>query len=390
MARVLISLIGGRPLPNILGVLHLNPDYLYLVASQDSMGKDGNCQKAVDALRENVKVNLRGVYSVKPYTPQSTIRICQQIFNHHVKDEVIICTASEPKPMGFGAYDIVKDLRTEGFQVELCYLTNEGLIWLFRDYTESVTIDISTYFASYGWTIQNKVADEKLKKFVSVFQDQVLPFQRLLNAIRKPSQGKDKRSCKLNKPLDDSLYVLFQKAEALGIISKLQRDKNCTSWTINSQEDSDILLGGDWLEYSVYKTASELKDKQGKPLFEECSWGVEDQGNKGEIDFVGIRGGQLVIASCKTTDKVERKWFEELRAKAERLGGRMCSCLFVSSVLKSTRKDHDMNDIKRWSEEFQIVPVFAEDLFRLDVILRKIALANSNMEPDDITCYPRI
>lgn len=388
MARVLISLVGGRPLPNILVVLHLQPDCLYLIASQDAMGKDGNCQKAVAALPEKVK--LCGVYSVKPYILQSTIRTCREIFSHHMKDEVIICTASEPKPMGFGAYDIVKDLRTNGSCIELCYLANEGLVWLFKEVTEPVTIDISTYFAGYGWNIKPKTASEKLKNLAFTFKKQISVYQHLLRSIRSDSGGKGKRSVKSRKSLDNEAYELLQEVERLGIVSNVQRTEQGVSWTINSQEDGEILLSGAWLEYYVYQTALELKDQQGKPLFEECAWGVEDSGNKGEIDFVGIRGGQIIIASCKTEDSIERKWFEELRAKAERLGGRMCSCVFITSVSKRDRKAHDLETYERWSKELQVVLVFAEDLLRLDVILKKVALSDRNAEPIDINCYPRI
>ncbi|CDM64705.1 hypothetical protein PYK22_00700 [Pyrinomonas methylaliphatogenes] len=37
MAIVMVSLLGGRPVPNMLAILHLKPDYLYVVVSEDSV-----------------------------------------------------------------------------------------------------------------------------------------------------------------------------------------------------------------------------------------------------------------------------------------------------------------------------------------------------------------
>ena len=55
MARVMVSLLGGRPLPNMLATLHLKPDYLYVVVSQDSLRKRGNYEKLINALPNHLR-----------------------------------------------------------------------------------------------------------------------------------------------------------------------------------------------------------------------------------------------------------------------------------------------------------------------------------------------
>ncbi len=388
MARVLISLIGGRPVPNILVALHLKPDKLYFVGSQDAWGEGGNYQKAHAALPG--KMRPRKSYPVEPYTLQGTIEACREIVNQNEGDEIIINSASEPKPMAFGAYDIAKELIANGVRVDLCYLGSEGLVWIFKGSTEPVTVGLKTYFTSYGWNIrQREINDDKLIRLSSVFVKQLDVCRCLLQSIRNDSQGKNRRSVRLKKRLADDEYKLFQEVEKLGIISNLYRDDYNTSWTINSHKDGEILLSGDWLEQHVYQTALGLTDHKGKRLFEECAWGIEDTSGKGEIDFAGIRGGQLVVASCKTTGGIKRIWIEDLHSKAEQLGKGMCSSLMISTG--STRiRSNERQRYNQWAKGRRVVLIFAENIPKLPEILRKIALAERNAEPKDIPYYPRI
>jgi hypothetical protein len=72
MAKVMVSLLGGRPVPNMLAVLHLKPDCLYVVVSEDSLGTGGNYEKFVSALPDRLKPSQP--CSVKPYILQLEFR----------------------------------------------------------------------------------------------------------------------------------------------------------------------------------------------------------------------------------------------------------------------------------------------------------------------------
>lgn len=174
------------------------------------------------------------------------------------------------------------------------------------------------------------------------------------------------------------------------IVSNVQRTDTEIRWTINSDEDAKFLLSGDWLEFYVYQIASQLSTAQGAPLFDECGWGVEDTSGKGEIDFAGIVGGQMIIASCKTEENIKRHWFEELHSKMEQLGKGMCSGLIVSSASKSSRTEKDLSNYDKLAQERQIVLVMSEDLPQLPDILMKIVKGDKDAEPKHIPYYARI
>lgn len=379
-------------MPNMLAILHLKPDYLYVVVSEDSLGTGGNYEKLVNALPNRLRPSRPR--SVKPYILTETTQQCAVIAKQHQSDQIIVVSASEPKTMGFGAYDVVKNLRAQGRDIDMCYLSREGLVWVFRDTNnvEPVRIELKDYFASYGWNVTSKTeqVNTRFQKLVSLLT-QCLPIShRLLCTLRSNDKGKGKRTIRYNKRLNDDEFSILQEIEQLQIVSNVQRTDTETRWTIDSDEDAKFLLTGDWLEFYVYQIASQLKTSQGASLFDECGWGVEDTSGKGEIDFAGIFGGQMIISSCKTEDSIKRTWFEELHSKMEQLGKGMCSALMVSSVPKSSRTERDLADYKKWAQERQIVLLMAEDLPQLPDIFRKIVTGDKNAEPKHIPYYARI
>ncbi len=390
MAIVLISLVGGRPLPNILLALHLKPDYLYLIASQDSIGPGRDYEKTLAALPEHIRPSEP--LTAKPYKLQETMDHCKKIISQHKDDQIIINTTLGPKPMAFGAYDVAKELRLQGFQVEVCYLAREELILIFEDTIEPVNIGLKEYFSSYGWRVawkDDQVVD-RFKHLVQILAKKPLTSHRLLQILRSNDGGKGKRTRTSKQRIDDDEYALLEEIERLGFVSKIDRSDKHLSWTINSDEDGRLLLTGDWLEFYVYQKALELTNQKGNKLFNECGWGVEDAQHKGEIDFAGIFNGQMLIASCKTEDTIKRVWFEELHSKMEQLGKGMCCGLLVSTVSRKTRTSQDLDNYQRWARERQIVLVLAEDIPHLPEVLNKIVLADEKAQPKEIPIYPRI
>ena len=130
MAKILISLVGGRTLPNVLVALHLKPDHHYLVTSLDSLNAGGDYDKTVAALPQH----LRPIqpFPVQPYDLQETIGALQQIMAQHRQDELIIHTTSGPKTMACGAYEVARQLQRDGQTVDIGYLARDTLIWVFK------------------------------------------------------------------------------------------------------------------------------------------------------------------------------------------------------------------------------------------------------------------
>lgn len=259
MAKVLISLVGGRPLPNIIAALYFQPEYLYFIVSRDSRRSGGDYEKTIAALPQRLKSERDS--TVNPYSLQDTIDHCRAIIQKHKEDEIIINATLGPKTMAFGAYEAAREFKQQGLNIEVCYLAPQGLVWVFREphEPEPVKIGLKQYFNSYGWNVSCKNHDvtDNFRNLVQ-FMVANLPMS-FLTTFRKNSQGSGKKThkCSTKEIGDDKILRQF---EELGFISNVRRDDQNAYWTINSSEDRELLIKGDWLEYYVYATASTLTD----------------------------------------------------------------------------------------------------------------------------------
>lgn len=137
--------------------------------------------------------------------------------------------------------------------------------------------------------------------------------------------------------------------------------------------------GGHWLEQLVWQAARSLR-YAGAALFDECQRSVrfrlEDATR--EVDFIGVRHGMAVIASCKTGNDARNKaHLDELAAVAEKLGGNYCVRLYITDQV---RQAPPPNQVDPW-EQFlaqarsaRTVVVTGSDLPGLGAILQREAL----------------
>lgn len=352
MARkVLISLVGGRPLPNVQFILNEKPNVLYLIASKDSAGKAGNKEKLIEALPDNLKP--KETFDVNPYLITETINICKEILSMHSGDDIVVQLSSEPTTMALGAYQFVIDNRTKN-AINLYYSSRDGVINIFENTRnpEKLLISLSDYFKVYGWNVAFKnTIQTDLNSLVDFFVENLKTTQRLLSRIRnaKTDRSNNDFNTYLLANLEPEQVTILTEMKLRGYIVDLK--KNVLYIDKNKAAFFDT---GDWLEYYVYKSALSIN-------FDECAWNVKDLNEKGELDFVGIYSGQLVLASCKT-ESIKSEHIQQLSARAEQLGKGMCSKLMVTS---STPSDKAKINHERWRGEYNIDFVYGDDLLNI-------------------------
>ena len=101
----------------------------------------------------------------------------------------------------------------------MCYLSREGLVWVFRDTNnvEPVRIELKDYFTSYGWSVTSKPeqVDARFQKLVSLLVQHLPISHRLLLTLRSNDRGKGKRTLKYNRYLNDGEFSILQEIEQL-------------------------------------------------------------------------------------------------------------------------------------------------------------------------------
>ncbi len=358
MKKVLISFVGGRPLPNIQFILDEKPDALYLISSRDSAKAGGNKEKLINALPEKLKPVE--TFDVNPYIKEETMSYCKEIIRRNQKDEIILHLSSEPTTMSIGAFIFVSKKKKKR-NLKLCYSSRDGVIDVFNSTKDpqKLIINIDDYFKVYGWTVSKKKEfNQDYNKVLSLIIGNVEVAHRLLSKIRSNNKGKGKRTLKITPLKEDELNLLYH-FQSEGFVSNIQPHAKGASFIINPPSD-EYIVTGNWLEYYVFKTARQIN---GSDKFDDCAWSIED-GKKGELDFAGVKNGQLIIASCKTEKNIKSEYLKELSARANQLGKGMCSKLFITSSPPPNDKTQAQK-YERWEKDYQTKLVYGKDLVNL-------------------------
>ena len=391
MQRILISLIGGRSAPNVSTILKLQPNIVYFISSNTPPGPD-NLNKAITALPEHLTVDSRHQFAVSPNQQSETEQAVKTIAGRHPDAALIVNFASEPKPMTLGAFREVLTLLASGRDVKYCYATNEGvLLWLSHDQQDPLGMSIDGYFAAYGWKAAHKPVPgiERVSALYGRRPVATPALMHRLSAKPKPRLATD--MLELTGVSSEELLLLGELA-VVEVISGLHVDGDAARFCCDPAYWVP-LTSGQWLEHFTYTCAQSLQDKDGQRLFLECQWSFEEAARADrltDIDFVGLRGNQLTIASCKTRSarNTSATDLDDIHSVAMRLGGEMCSRLFITTAL---RKDFSgLETFLRHAQERRVVLVFGDDFDMLPDILRKVALNDRDAPPEHVAIYPRM
>lgn len=361
MGKVLISLLGGRGIPNMQGFLYTMPDNMYAVASKDSQE---NLKNLLAAMPKKLKISTK---LVSPYDMYETLEICRYIVNKHLNDEIIINLASEPKLMSIGAFTLAKELDSEGKKIKVLCYTRDGIVDVLSNSKPTrIKIGIQKYFQAYGWNVKYKQDKSWVSGLAKYFVDNLPLSHELLHKMRVDQNEEKNNNGKyfIKEPLTTEELKILEKLQNMEWIENIE--KNNQGIYYYCKKDKFKILNGEWLEYYVYDIAKNLLDDNNQSLFDECAWTVKDNDNKAEIDFVGLRAGEIIIASCKDRPIVKVNYLKELDSVAEQIGGSMCTKLYITTA----KQEFDENKI-RWFEERKIVPVFIDELNNLSKIIQE-------------------
>lgn len=354
MKKILVSFVGGRPLPNIQQVLSLKPDMVHFVVSKDSMGKGGNHEKLLAALPSDTVFES---HEVAPYAMRETEAVCQRILAQHADDDVSFYLSSEPTTMSLASYRVV-----QAADKPLFYSSRDGVVDIFRDTPpQQMTISLSDYFRAYGWRISfQQDADETQVTAAEWIVRNIMALNPLLSQIRR-------KNPKVGDPIrleaQDSFYPLLERLAEYQVIVQLAKTDKETCQFVVPDTAAQRFIMGIWLEIYVYQVARRLN------VFSECAWDISGDNRQGQLDFCGIFSGQLLIASCKAISGISRTPLEELVTRGKQLGSGMCSKVFVTNIIPKDRQEREKTE--KWCKEREIEPVFGDGLSNLGNLLKQ-------------------
>ncbi len=384
MENALLLLVGGRAsIPNILTVIHQQPNFVVTVSSWESNSDLLQFENAVNKILPTCSV--KHMNPVDAFEMQEVMDRCEEALKEHRDAHWTFNVTAATTIMSIAAYEVAKKHQTTCWYINTSKTRIITLVGELGD--ESIfKIDVLQYVTAYN----RELIQGDLEEHREQSENEWLPFaikvgknQRFAELLKLVmlEVGKDKRGrpSKLimkayalnNLPLET--YQILEEAQHVGLLSDLSTDK-ASGICFRLSYLQDKFLNGAWLEAYVCDEAKKLG------IFHDCQWNqkIVDGNNKNELDVAMTYKAQLLIAECKTGEEAfSSETLYQLNAVANMLGNRFVGKMLVTNLpRKGASKDFEA---KRAG--LSIVLATAEDLPNIGEILKREA---------NTPTYPRI
>ncbi len=403
--KALLILVGGRPLPNILTVIHENPEVIVALCSKESVNREWpDLKQAISRLLPLCPIKeLDPVDAFDVITIQKT---CEEELLGNCDADWVFNVTTATSLMTLGAYKAADKFREQyGLSIKCWYLNtaNTRVIPLVGEGRDDniFSIKVVQYVTAYNYELQEGnlkfyrgryQKDDSLaiaKRLGKNPQEAYLLKQIMNEAAEKgsPKRSKDgeeeifKGGYKIEKCTSSEAYSLLEELEAAELLKNLRKDSSGFHFTLSERQYA--FLNGAWLELYVYKTAQDLG------IFHDCQWNKEIVDNNpereaktalqyNELDVSMTYKAQLLIVECKTGKAgFESKTLDDLVTIADLVGGRFVGKLLVTNKSSSDdidpRKELPHNDFLKKAHRKGIYIVTREELPDMDKILFKQA-----------------
>jgi len=191
----------------------------------------------------------------------------------------------------------------------------------------------------------------------------------------------------IRKANDESLFLPFESISIL-LFSRYLPGGYYNTGEKDNFYDFCEFIAGKWLEDFVLVTLQRL-NKDGDIQVEEIKKGIEAHyaGRKTEIDVIVIKGYEMFLISCTTSQEirfVKQKAFEALY-RAEQLGGEHAKVIVVSLMYNQAnrynqfRQENNLEELKKDLSQFDAARNAAENLIGINEIRKEVGLIRSGL-----------
>lgn len=406
--KALLILFGGRPLPNVLTMIHEKPDLIVAIVSKDMQNLLPQLSRTIEELFKgsNKKPELNTDMVVDAFLIRDTQEKCKAIVQYYPGYDWIFNITSATTIMSIGAYEAAKELVIRYPTLKCWYLNSRysqvvPLIGPGRD-SDIFSIAINEYLMAYDCKLgpgnlddQKKYAEDHWLPFtyelvhnlslidtLKGFTDEIRKKLKELKDLKK--QAKIKKSTEaqnsklisliFNKDDIPDIVPLLEKAKEVSLLGELHRKGNQIYVSLSSIQYN--FLNGSWLELYVWDEARKLR------IFSDSAWNqkvfdLEKQDTKdnlNELDVTLMYEAQFLAVECKTgKDTFTAETLYKFDSITNALGGDFVSKLLVTSLSVPTEGRSSYDHFIDRAEDRGIVVATREDLVNVKNIIEQQA-----------------
>ena len=366
---------AGASIPNILTVIHQQPQLVVAVCSTDSYQDFPKLKEAIKQILPSCSVE--SVDPVDAFDLREITDRCEGILKKYPKGDWVFNITAATTIMSIAAYEVAKKHSYTCWYLNTSKARVVTLVGETGD--ESVfKIGVKQYAIAYNRELilgeLEEHRDQSEKYWLSFAQKlgrnpyyaEIL--KQVMLEIGRARRGRPSKTEAKDYILTKSsheTYQMLEEAKHVGLLNTLSKDEfSNISFGLSYLQDK--FLNGAWLEAYVYDEARQLN------IFDDYQWNqkIKDGDNKNELDVSMTYKAQLIIAECKTGDEAfTSDTLYQLNAVANMLGNRFVGKILITSLPKKGASK--VFEAKR--EGLSIVLATAEDLPNLHQVLEKQA-----------------
>jgi len=390
--KTLLMLVGGRPIPNVLPVIHEELDTIIAICSEESIKNEWvQLKQAIKKLLPSVTV--KETKAVNAFDIEAITEICEgQLLAHSGRDRILNVTGGTSL-MTLGAYIAAEHCsRLNGMPIRCWYLdtAHSRVIPLLGEQRANNIFDLSVeqYITAYNYRLQDSGGYKNYRKRylqkdwmafakrLGKHPQEILLLKQILQELNKPPK-------KVVKTIE--AHAFLQELETIGLVRNLREEGLYLNFSFSSEQRT--FLDGAWLELYVYQEALELgiADSDNNVLWsQEIIDNDPDRMAKSpllfnDMDVSLTYKAHLMIIECKTGDVgLKSQTLDDIVSMSDLLGKGFVIKVLVTSKSSPAGMDEDFKTKARIKgirlvtlEELSHVGTIIEEQVKKAVQLRR-------------------
>jgi Domain of unknown function (DUF1887) len=376
-----LILVGGRPIPNILTIIHEKPDKIFAVCSHESIkGEWIQLKQAIEKLSSESLIEETA--TVDAFDCVGIKETCIQVFSLYPYADWIFNATTATSLMTLGAYMAADHCeKLDKASIKFWYLDTAhsrviSLIGNGRDIS-IFKLDVEQYVAAYNYRLQpangtknyqSRFSQEDWMTFAKRLGESTQDIDLLKQILLGSSANK------YNEVANTAdRYHFLRDLEKVGLIHNFTTNEQKLRFYLSDEQHK--YLDGAWLELYIFQEAMNIG------FFDYIQWSkeiIDNDPNRdaksplsfNEIDVAVTYKAHFMIIECKTGKAgFETKTLDDIVTMADLIGRG-----FVTKVLVTSKSSSDSSkDFKTKAKIKGIHIITLEDLPQVGTKLEELA-----------------
>ena len=328
MSKIVITLVGGQPVPSYNIINTYQPDKVLMIYSNTS-------RKEMKKIKDEFKDKEIQFIKSEPLDPVNLDEIenrAKEYYEKYKDEELIVDISSGTKPWSF----YFSQIFGQNENIKIVYIDQNNNIWNLKDKTkDEASFDMAAQFRLKNnpleiYTKFSKYTEEDAKALEEIEKARKLNIG-VFTELTNIKQSQKTKSGILHS--SNNAYLEWNCSNCIKY--HIERKETEYDFEIQSPNVFSLIFNAGWFEYKIAKILSNWDEA--KEIFMNCKFAVVNSNAnshiagkypKNEVDIIVNTGKKLLFVECKT-NIANSTDIEKFNSVVKNYGGTGSKGLFV-------------------------------------------------------------